>query len=130
MSGIVNVFPLLLLIAVFAFMFGKSNQKRIADQETMVTDFQNKLQSFFPRLGFTFHKSEFFDCNSIAILRTAIGRPIVVVGDSSYIKGMKSDPLQRVVLREYSIQFDDYWFVTICEFIEKNFERESVENDL
>lgn len=130
MSDIVNVFPLLLLIAVFAFMFGKSNQKRLVDQEAVVIEFQNRLQSFFPRLGFNFHKSEFFDCNSVAILKTAIGRPIVVVGDSSYIKGMKSDPLQRILLREYCIQFDQYWFANICEFIENNFERVSSENDL
>jgi hypothetical protein len=129
MSDIVTVFPLIALVAVLAFMFGKSNQKQVVDQDAMVVDFQKKLQSLFPDLGFSFHKSQFFDCTNIAVIKTSTGRPIVVVGDASYIKGMKSDPLQRILLREYSVQFDEYWLITICEFIEKNFERENFDND-
>jgi hypothetical protein len=130
MSGIVNVFPLLVLIAVFAFMFGKSNEKRVINQEDVIFTFKKKLQSIFPELGFSLHKSEFYDCNNIAIVKTSVGRPVVVVGTASYIKGMKSDPIQQVLLREYSIQFDEQWLETICEFIENNFDRAKINDDL
>lgn len=129
MSDIVSAFPLIALIAIFAFMFGKSTKSNEIAESERVENFENRLHEVLPEVQVSYRKSQFFDCDCIAVLKMGSGRPVIVLGTASRIKGMKSDPFQKILLREYSISFDDYWINFICDFIKANFSEDQI-NDV
>lgn len=129
MSDIVSAFPLIALITIFAFMFGNSAKSNEISTSALVKDFENKLHEVLPEVQVSYRKSQFFECDCIAVLKMGSGRPVIVLGTASRIKGMKSDPFQKILLREYSISLDDYWINFICDFIKANFSEDQI-NDV